>query len=113
MKPDTSFVLKSGHFHLLTTPVTRPESQNRSHRCSIHASAIFMHKSRSLAVPLQSLQVLSRMRTRSIVNYYSVLSVRIGSVDAARQAGTIAAIAAATKSSNTLPPIASGSMTGV
>jgi hypothetical protein len=56
---------------------------------------------------------LSRMRIRSIASFYSILSARIGSVEAARRAGTIAAIVAATKSSSMLPPTASGSMTGV
>ncbi len=49
----------------------------------------------------------------SCVHSYSILSTRIGSVDAARRAGKIAAIAAAAKSNSTLPPTASGSATGV
>lgn len=44
---------------------------------------------------------------------YSILSAHIGSTEAARRAGTIAATAAAAKSSTTLPPMASGSITGV
>ena len=54
-----------------------------------------------------------RVETLPCSEFYSVLSARIGSVDAARRAGTIAAIVAASKSSSTLPPTASGSMTGV
>ena len=46
-------------------------------------------------------------------SFYSALSARIGSVDAARRAGTIAAIAAAIKSSSMLQPTASGSITDV
>jgi len=46
-------------------------------------------------------------------SFYSALSARIGSVDAARRAGTIAAIAAAIKSSSMLQPTASGSTTDV
>ena len=53
-----------------------------------------------------------RLGTVPCVSFYSVLSARIGSVDAARRAGTIAAIVAASKSSSTLPPTASGSITG-
>ena len=45
--------------------------------------------------------------------YYSILSARIGSTEVARRAGMIAAIAAAAKRSATLPPMASGSITGV
>jgi len=44
---------------------------------------------------------------------HSIRSVRIGSVDAARRAGTIAATAAANRSSSILLPTASGSITGV
>jgi hypothetical protein len=49
----------------------------------------------------------------SMVNSYSILNTRIGSVDAARRAGTIAAIVAAIRSSSTLAPTANGSMAGV
>lgn len=45
--------------------------------------------------------------------FYSILNAFIGSVDAARRAGTIAAAAAVARSSTTLPPMASGSITGV
>jgi hypothetical protein len=80
---------------------------------STSALAIY-RQSKSVSLPQHNKRpVIEQNQLPTFLNSYSILSTRIGSVDAARRAGTIAANVAATRSSKTLPPTANGSVTDV
>lgn len=89
----------------------RPEREIRILWLDSSKSALAIYRQRTRAVERRRGDSLIPL-TSIVEDFYSVLSARIGSMDAARRAGTIAAIVAATKSSSTLPLTASGSMTG-